>query len=69
MSLRKYLLLPALILVLGVVYWFVSYEWIGSVLLVVFAGAMAVMGWILIPTLDNEGPTAPIDPDFPDPGR
>lgn len=69
MSLRKYLLLPALIIVLGVVYWFVSYEWIGSVLLVVFGGAMAVMGWILVPTVDNVGPTAPIDPDFEDPGR
>jgi hypothetical protein len=69
MSLRKYLLLPALIIVLGIVYWFVSYEWIGTVLLIVFGCAMAVMGWILVPTLDNVGPTAPVDPDFEDPGR
>ena len=69
MSLRKYLLLPVLIMVLGIVYWIVSYEWIGSVLLVVVGGAMAVMGWILVPTVDNVGPTAPVDPDFEDPGR
>jgi hypothetical protein len=28
-----------------------------------------VMGYILLPTLDNIGPTAPVDPDFEDPGR
>ena len=69
MSLKKYLLLPALIVVLGVIYWLVSYESTGAVLLVVFGGAMAVMGWILLPTVNNVGPTAPIDPDFEDPGR
>jgi hypothetical protein len=30
---------------------------------------MAVMGWILVPTLNDVGHTAPIDPDFEDPGR
>lgn len=69
MSLRKYLLLPVLIIVLGAVYWLVSGDPIGSVLLVIFGGAMAVMGWILVPTVDNEGPTAPVDPDFEAPGR
>jgi hypothetical protein len=69
MSLRKYLLLPGLIFVIGVVYWFASYEMIGTVLLIVFSAAMAVMGWILVPTVDNVGPTAPVDPDFEDPGR
>jgi hypothetical protein len=38
-------------------------------MLIVFAGAMTVMGWILIPTLDDVGPTAPVDPDFEYPGR
>lgn len=61
--------LPLLIAGVGVVYWIASYEWIGTVLLIVFALAMAVMGWVLIPTLDNVGPTAPVDPDFEDPGR
>jgi hypothetical protein len=69
MSLLKYMLLPAVIAVVGAVYWFASYEPIGSVLLVIFAAAMAVMGWILVPTMDNVGPTAPVDPDFEDPGR
>jgi NADH:ubiquinone oxidoreductase subunit 6 (subunit J) len=64
MSVRKYLVLPLLIAVVGVIYYWLSYEWIGTVLLIVFAGAMAVMGWILIPTLNDAGPTAPIDPDF-----
>ena len=70
MAVLKYMVLPAAIAGVGVVYWFMSgYETIGTVLLVVFAVAMAVMGWILVPTLDNEGPTAPVDPDFEDPGR
>lgn len=69
MSLLKYMLLPVGIAVVAAVYWFVSYETIGTVLLVIFAAAMAVMGWILVPTVDNVGPTAPVDPNFEDPGR
>ena len=70
MARLKYMVLPAVIAGVGAVYWLMSgYETIGTVLLVVFAIAMAVMGWILVPTLDNVGPTAPIDPDFEDPGR
>jgi energy-converting hydrogenase Eha subunit E len=69
MSLLKYMLLPLVIAAIGVIYWFISYEAIGTVLLIVFAAAMAVMGWILVPTADNIGPTAPVDPDFEDPGR
>jgi energy-converting hydrogenase Eha subunit E len=69
MSLLKYMLLPLVIAAIGVIYWFISYEAIGTVLLIVFAAAMAVMGWILLPTADNVGPTAPVDPDFEDPGR
>jgi hypothetical protein len=69
MSLRTYLILPIGIILLGVVYWSFSREAAGSVMLVVFGGAMAVMGFILLPTLENVGPTAPVDPDFEDPGR
>ncbi len=69
MSLRTYLILPIGIVLLGIVYWFLSYEAAGAVLLIVFGGAMAVMGFILLPTLNNVGPTAPVDPDFEDPGR
>ena len=69
MSLTRYLVLPIVIIGIGVAYGLFSYEWTGTVLLIVFGGAMAVMGWILLPTLDNVGPTAPVDPDFEDPGR
>ena len=69
MSLTRYMVLPIGIAIVGAVYWFFSYETAGAVMLVIFAAAMAVMGWILLPTLDNVGPTAPVDPDFEDPGR
>jgi hypothetical protein len=69
MALLKYMVMPVVIAAVGVVYWFTSYETIGTVMLIVFAIAMAVMGWILVPTVGNVGPTAPIDPDFEDPGR
>lgn len=55
------MILPALIAVVGIVYWFLSYEEAGSVLLLIFAGAMAVMGWVLVPTVHHVGPTAPVD--------
>ena len=69
MSLTRYMILPIVIAIVGGIYWWFSYEMAGTVMLLVFAGAMAVMGWILLPTLDNVGPTAPVDPDFEDPGR
>ena len=59
------LALPALIAVVGIVYLVVSRgEPAGSALLMIFAAAMAVFTWVLLPTADNEGPTAPVDPDF-----
>jgi hypothetical protein len=69
MSLRTYLVLPIGIVLIGIVYWYFSGEAAGAVMLIVFGGAMALFGWILLPTLDNVGPTAPVDPDFEDPGR
>ncbi len=70
MSLKKYMLLPAVIAAVGIIYWFVSdYEAAGALLLVVFAAAMALFGWTLVPTADNVGPTAPVDPDFEKPGQ
>ncbi len=70
MSLAKYMILPIVIFAVGVTYWFVSgYETAGSVMLVVFAAAMALFGWALVPTANDVGPTAPVDPDFEDPGR
>ena len=63
------MLLPALIAAVAFVYWWFSYEWAGATMLLIFAIAMAVYGWVLLPTADNVGPTAPVDPDFEDPGR
>lgn len=61
----KYFALPILIAAVAVIYWVVSdYEWAGSVLLMIFAVAMAVMGWILVPTFNDVGPTAPVDEDW-----
>jgi len=61
----RILALPALIAFVGAVYWLVSGgEPAGSSLLLIFAAAMAVFLWVLLPTANNEGPTAPVDPDF-----
>ncbi|MGI8830134.1 MAG: hypothetical protein ACR2I5_10255 [Candidatus Limnocylindria bacterium] len=64
MTLVKYLSIPLLILVVGAVYWFLSYEAAGTSMLVIFGIAMALMGWILVPTFGDVGPTAPVDPDW-----
>jgi hypothetical protein len=61
----RFLALPILIAAVGAVYWFASKgEPAGSALLLIFAAAMAVFLWVLLPTADNVGPTAPVDPDF-----
>lgn len=64
MTLVKYLGIPLIILVVGIVYWFLSYEASGTVLLVIFAIAMALMGWVLVPTFGDAGATAPVDPEW-----
>ncbi len=64
MTLVKYLAIPALILVVGAAYWFLSYDAAGTAMLVIFGLAMALMGWVLVPTFGDVGPTAPVDPDW-----
>jgi hypothetical protein len=64
MSLRTYLFLPVGIAIVAAVYWWFSQEAAGSVMLIVFALAMTVMGLILVPTAGDVGPTAPVDPDW-----
>ncbi|MBA3689544.1 MAG: hypothetical protein H0W81_12080 [Chloroflexi bacterium] len=57
--------LPIVIATVGAIYWWASNgEPAGSALLLIFAAAMAVFLWVLLPTADNVGPTAPVDPDF-----
>ena len=64
MRLLKVLSIPLLILVTAIVYWRLTYEWSGSVLLLIFAIAMGLMIWILVPTFNDVGPTAPVDADW-----
>ncbi|MEO6578293.1 MAG: hypothetical protein ABIO99_05270 [Candidatus Limnocylindria bacterium] len=64
MTLVKYLSIPVLILAVGGIYWFLSYDAAGTSMLVMFGIAMALMGWILVPTFGDVGPTAPVDPDW-----
>lgn len=64
MTLLKFLAIPALIVLTGAAYWFLSYEPAGTAMLVIFAIAMGLMGWILVPTFGDVGPTAPVDPEW-----
>ena len=64
MKLMQILAMPALVIAVAVIYWFLTYEPAGSALLLIFGIAMAVMGWILIPTFGDVGPTAPVDPEW-----
>ena len=50
--------------ILVTVYWFFSYEAAGTAMLALFGVAMIVLAWILIPTFDDVGPTAPVDEDW-----
>lgn len=50
--------------ILVAAYWFLSYDPAGTAMLAFFGAAMIVMGWVLIPTIRDVGPTAPIDPDW-----
>lgn len=64
MRLLKLLAIPLLILLTAGVYWFLTYEWSGAVLLVIFSIAMGLMLWVLVPTFNDVGPTAPVDADW-----
>lgn len=64
MTFLKRMALPILVLVTAVVYWLMTYEPAGSTLLFIFSIALGVMFWVLGPTLDDVGPTAPVDPEW-----
>lgn len=64
MTFVKYFALPLGIIVIAAIYWFFSYEAAGTAMLLLFGVAMGVMGWILVPTFDDVGPTAPVDEDW-----
>ena len=50
--------------ILTAAYWFLSYDPAGTAMLGAFGLAMIFMGWMLIPTVNDVGPTAPVDPDW-----
>ena len=64
MTLMQRLALPILVLIVDVAYWVLTYEPAGTVLLFLFAIALGVMMMVLGPTLNDVGPTAPVDPDW-----
>jgi uncharacterized YccA/Bax inhibitor family protein len=64
MKVVKYVAFPAIVILVAVIYWFLSYEPAGSAMLLIFGIAMGVMSWILVPTFGDVGPTAPVDPDW-----
>jgi hypothetical protein len=64
MSRLRFMVLPIGIALVATVYWYLSREEAGTAMLLVFAGAIALMGWILIPTVGDVGPTAPVDPEW-----
>lgn len=64
MKLLKILAIPALVVAVAAIYWFLAYEPAGTAMLLIFGIAMGVMAWILAPTFGDVGPTAPVDPDW-----
>jgi hypothetical protein len=64
MTLLKVLAIPTIVIAVGVVYWFLSYDPAGSAMLLIFGVAMGLMSWVLVPTFGDVGPTAPVDPDW-----
>jgi hypothetical protein len=66
MRLARYLFFPILVFVTAFAYWALTnpHEAAGATMLLFFGCAMTFFMWILVPTFDHEGTTAPIDPDF-----
>ena len=64
MRVVRVMAIPALVIAVAAIYWFLTYEPAGSAMLLIFGIAMAVMSWVLIPTFGDVGPTAPVDPDW-----
>ena len=61
---KRYFLLPLVILIVAATYWKLSGDMAGTTMLGVWGLAMALFGSILLPTVNDVGPTAPVDPDW-----
>jgi hypothetical protein len=64
MSFLKYAAIPVGVIIVAVIYWFLSYEWGGAIMLFIFGIAMGLMTIVLVPTFRDVGPTAPVDEDW-----
>ena len=60
----KILFFPFLIVVVGLVYFLGGGDVAGTTMLFGFGAAATFFMWVLVPTFDHEGNTAPIDEDF-----
>ena len=65
---KRYFIIPIGIAAVAVAYWLLSYDMAGTTMLGIFSIAMALFGSILLPTANDIGPTAPVDPDW-EPGQ
>jgi hypothetical protein len=63
-TLLKVLAIPAVVIAVAVIYWFMTYEPAGSAMLLIFGIAVGVMSWVVVPTFGDVGPTAPVDPEW-----
>lgn len=61
---RRFFIVPIGIAIVALVYWRLSYDMAGATMLGIFALAMGLFGTILLPTINDVGPTAPVDPDW-----
>ncbi len=64
----RFLIVPAGILAVALVYWLLSHDMAGTTMLGIFGLATGLYGAILLPSANDVGPTAPVDPDW-EPGR
>lgn len=51
-------------IILVLAYWLLSQEPAGTAMLALFGVAMGVLGWTIIPTFNDVGPTAPVDEEW-----
>jgi hypothetical protein len=61
---KRFFILPIGIGAVAAIYWALSYDMAGTTMLAIWALAMTLFGSILLPTVNDIGPTAPVDPDW-----
>ncbi len=61
---KRLIIIPLGILLVALVYWALSHDMAGTTMLGIFGIAMGLYGAILLPSANDVGPTAPVDPDW-----